>query len=217
MSCNSKFSLILTCGSRIQMQGEHNALHLSCVLVAQSCLDSSQPHGLEPTRLLCPRDSPGRHTGVGCHFLLQGIFPTQELNPGLQYWLADSWPSEPPMPFVWSWRRSRIRKCCKIENSGALRPFSTYLPLKLTSTIPHLWGKGISPRAIGEEGRRWGVSPPSFLIIQGLTKPTVRILDVSSKPESLGLFEVLPCVIFIFPLNCKHKQTSGDGRWKESC
>ena len=28
-------------------------------------------------------DSPGKHTRVGCHALLQGIFPTQELNPGL--------------------------------------------------------------------------------------------------------------------------------------
>ena len=28
-------------------------------------------------------DSPGKNTGVGCHFLLQGIFPTQGLNPGL--------------------------------------------------------------------------------------------------------------------------------------
>ena len=35
------------------------------------------------TRLLCPWDSPGKNTGVGSHFLLQGIFPTQELNPGL--------------------------------------------------------------------------------------------------------------------------------------
>ena len=30
-----------------------------------------------------PWDSPGQNTGVGCHFLLQGIFPTQGLNPGL--------------------------------------------------------------------------------------------------------------------------------------
>ena len=29
-------------------------------------------------RLLCPWDSPGKKTGVGCHFLLQGIFPTQD-------------------------------------------------------------------------------------------------------------------------------------------
>ena len=36
-----------------------------------------QPHGLQPTRVLCPWDSPGKNTGVGCYFLLQGILPTQ--------------------------------------------------------------------------------------------------------------------------------------------
>jgi len=39
--------------------------------------DSLQPHALWPTGLLCPWDSPGKNTGVGCHFLLQGIFLTQ--------------------------------------------------------------------------------------------------------------------------------------------
>ena len=39
-------------------------------------------HGLEPTRLLYRWDSPGENTGVGCHYLLQGIFLTQGLNPG---------------------------------------------------------------------------------------------------------------------------------------
>ena len=45
--------------------------------------DSLQPHGLQPTRLLCPWDSLGKNTGVGCHSLLQEIFLTQGLNPGL--------------------------------------------------------------------------------------------------------------------------------------
>ena len=36
-----------------------------------------------PTRLPCPWDSPGKNSGVGFHSLLQGIFPTQGLNPGL--------------------------------------------------------------------------------------------------------------------------------------
>ena len=36
-----------------------------------------------PARLLCPWDSPGKHTGVGCHAFLQGIFLTQGLNSGL--------------------------------------------------------------------------------------------------------------------------------------
>ena len=33
--------------------------------------DSVRPHRRQPTRLLCPWDSPGKNTGVGCHFLLQ--------------------------------------------------------------------------------------------------------------------------------------------------
>ena len=48
--------------------------------------DSLRPHGLSPTRLLCPWDSPGKNTGMGCHSLLQGIFPTQGLNPGLLHY-----------------------------------------------------------------------------------------------------------------------------------
>ena len=47
--------------------------------------DSLGPHGLEPPRLLRPWDFPGKSTGVGCHFLLQGIFPTQGSNPGLPH------------------------------------------------------------------------------------------------------------------------------------
>ena len=42
---------------------------VSCSVV----LDSLQPHGLQPTRLLCPRNSPGKILEVGCHFLLQGL------------------------------------------------------------------------------------------------------------------------------------------------
>ena len=51
----------------------------SCSVVS----DSLPPHGLYPTRLLCPWDSPGKNTRVGCHFLVQGIFPTQGWNSGL--------------------------------------------------------------------------------------------------------------------------------------
>ena len=54
--------------------------------------DSSQPHGLQPTRLLCPWDSPGKKPGASCHFLLQRIFPTQGSNPGLLHWQVNSLP-----------------------------------------------------------------------------------------------------------------------------
>ena len=45
--------------------------------------NSLWPRGLQPPRLLCPWDFSGKSTGGGCHFLLQGIFPTQGLNPDL--------------------------------------------------------------------------------------------------------------------------------------
>ena len=47
------------------------------------------------TKVLCPWASPGRSTGVGCHALLQGIFPTQGLNfhlLSLLHWQLDSLP-----------------------------------------------------------------------------------------------------------------------------
>ena len=57
---------------------------------AQSCLTLLQPHGLQPTSFPCPWDFPGKNTGVGCHFLLQGIFPPQGSNSHLLRWQEDS-------------------------------------------------------------------------------------------------------------------------------
>ena len=53
----------------------------------------------QSTRLLCLWDSPGKNTGVGCYFLLQGIFPTQGWNPHLLHllhWQEGSLPLAPP-------------------------------------------------------------------------------------------------------------------------
>ena len=63
-------------------------------LVTESC-PTPVTHELYPTRFLCPWDFPGKKAGVGCHFLLQGIFPIEGLKPGLLYllhWQADSLP-----------------------------------------------------------------------------------------------------------------------------
>ena len=45
--------------------------------------DKSCPHGQQAARLLCPWDFPSKNTGVGCDFLLQGIFLTQGSMQGL--------------------------------------------------------------------------------------------------------------------------------------
>ena len=55
----------------------------ACVDVCSVMSDSLPPHGLYPTRLLCPWNFPGKHTGVGCYFLPQGIFLTRGSNPRL--------------------------------------------------------------------------------------------------------------------------------------
>ena len=56
------------------------------------------PQGLQPARLLCPWDSPGKDAGEGCRALLQGIFPTQGSNLCLLcllHWPQDSVPLRP--------------------------------------------------------------------------------------------------------------------------
>ena len=50
---------------------DRGCVHACCCQVASVVSDSVRPHGLQPTRLLCLWDSPGKNTGVGCHFLLQ--------------------------------------------------------------------------------------------------------------------------------------------------
>ena len=45
----------------------------SCQFSPSVMSNSLRPHGLLPTRLLCPWGFPGKNTGVGCHFLLQAL------------------------------------------------------------------------------------------------------------------------------------------------
>ena len=59
------------------------------------------PGIMQPARLLCTWTFSGKYTGAGCHFLLQGIFPTQGLKLKLSLlhlllWQLDSLPLEPP-------------------------------------------------------------------------------------------------------------------------
>ena len=51
-------------------------------LVTRSCLTLCDSIDCSPQGFSVHEDSPGKNTGVGCHALLQGIFPTQELNQG---------------------------------------------------------------------------------------------------------------------------------------
>ena len=65
---------------------------MRCCVLSLVVFNSSQSHGLQLVRHLCPWNFPGTNTGVGCHFLLQGIFLTQGLNLYLLHWQANSLP-----------------------------------------------------------------------------------------------------------------------------
>ena len=50
-----------------------------CCQVTSVVSNSVRPHRWQPTRLLCPWDSPSKNTGVGCHFLLQCVKSENEV------------------------------------------------------------------------------------------------------------------------------------------
>ena len=67
----------------------------SVCMLSRSVESDSATHGPRPTRLLWPCNFPGTNTGVGCRFLLKGIFPTQESSSHNRcplHWQQDSLP-----------------------------------------------------------------------------------------------------------------------------
>ena len=80
----SYITLISDINTRKRLQEKRTIGHWK-VKVKVSCsvaLDSAIPWTVA-TRLLCPWNSPGKNTGVGCQSLLQRIFPSQGLSPSL--------------------------------------------------------------------------------------------------------------------------------------
>ena len=77
-------------------------------LVCSVVFNSLQPHGLWPTRFLCPWNSPGKNTRVGCYTLLQRIFGTQGSNPHLLF----------------------VLHCRQILSEPSVKPHNEYLIMK---------------------------------------------------------------------------------------
>ena len=78
-----------------------------------------QPHGLQPSRLLCPWGFPGKDTGRGCHALLLGIFPTQGLNSCLLL-------SHGSTPFFGGKKEREHFKTTLREQKEKLKEFASY-------------------------------------------------------------------------------------------
>ena len=69
-------------------------------LVAKSCPTLCNPVDCSSPGSFCPLDFPGKNTGVGCHFLLQGICPTQGSKLHLLHWQVGSLPPGKPSRHV---------------------------------------------------------------------------------------------------------------------
>ena len=109
--------------------------------VSRSVLSNSlQPHGLYPARLLCPRNSPGKNTSVGSHFLLQGILPIQGLNLSLLHCSI--------FFTVWATREARsassLRSNTHAWELGSNLSSATDLLNELGQTASPFWAK-VSP------------------------------------------------------------------------
>ena len=100
-----------------------------------------------PARHLRPWDFPGKSTGVGCHFLLQGIFPTQGSNPGLLH-CRQTLPSEP-------------EGSSSLHRHDQLTPFSASLP---------------SLQKRGDGADKLLIMALSFLVLPQRTKRALRTL-----------------------------------------
>ena len=84
-------------------------------LVTQSCLTLCNPMDCNPPGSSAHGDSPGKNTGVGCHFLLQGSFPIQGLNLHLLHWQVESLPSEPSGKWDTYILPSKYQVPCKLQ------------------------------------------------------------------------------------------------------
>ena len=140
--------------------------------------DSLWPHGLQPARLLCPWDFPGKNAGVGCYFLLQGIFPTQGSNPGLPHC-------------------RQILYCLSHQGSPKILEWVVY-PFSRGSSWSRNWtAVSCLLYQLSYQGRSIpkssGIFKSSFILIYQKHLPSL------SLPHWLLLINFLWCILFIFP------------------
>ena len=135
----------------------------------------------------CPWDSPGKNTGVGCHFLLQGIFPNQGSNPVSS--IADGFFT------IWAARETLVK-------------------LKVAQSCVTLWPQGIySPW--NSPGQNPGVGSLSLLQVifptQGLNPglPHCRGFFTSwATREAQSSLKLSPIFFTLLPLFCSSAVTS---------
>ena len=90
-------------------------INTHCCSVAKLCPALLRLHGFQPARLLCPWDFPGKNSGVGCHFLLQGISLAWWLNLHLLHYRR--------ILYHWATREAHTHKYCLAIKKNEILPF----------------------------------------------------------------------------------------------
>ena len=138
--------------------------------------NSLRPHGLQHTRFLCPWDSLGTNTAVGCLFLLQEIFPTQGMNPHLLRildcrWILHHWATgyQVPYPETWVSKGINQRGRCFVQRSKSAQGFRCCSPWKWeklqvkvfinAGTLPSVWSLSCKSPSAERGGRKLLWSP----------------------------------------------------------
>ena len=150
----------------------------------------------QPTRLPHPWDSPGKNTGEGCHFLLQGIFPTQALSPRLLPCQVGSL----PLSHLGSPRLGLCPPKCPLSPlfPSHLPPSSSPLPASSPSQASSLLPFPPVPRKrfLGHLSTAWPVQPSGPPRYQGQSRAFQHPLlpgPTSGTQSGLTSMETLGC------------------------
>ena len=119
--------------------------------------DSSQPHGLQPTRLLCPWDFLGKSTGVGCHRLFRFCYYSilQFLLLNLQVYISEK--AMAPHSSTLAWKIPWTEEPGRLQSMGSLRVGHDLATLLSLFTFMH-WRRKWQPTPVflPGESQGWG-------------------------------------------------------------
>ena len=175
-----------------------------------------------PATFLCPRDSPGKNTRVGCHVLLQGIFLTQGSNPYLLcllHWQAGFFTTSA----TWEAHKRYVCMCAEslqwpydwasqasLSKGFSRQEYGSGLPCPPLGDLPD---PEIEPESPTLAGRLFTTEPPrkqtgdraTGKLLSQPQSPLPRLLCTKSQPPVQGIYPVF----WSFPSACKYCPDAG--------
>ena len=150
--------------------------------------DSVQPHRWQPTRLLCPWDSPGKNTGVGCHFLLQCLKVKSESEVS--------------------------QSCLTLSDPHGLQPTRLLYPWEFSGESTGVGRQCLlrRKRAIGGKGIKFSLEPslhgPKLVVLEGGMQALVFWFDSLDYRDFCWLFWVFCPSIQTLESVCHYPQNT---------